>query len=176
MRLKTFLVESELILAAWDAYSGEHSDADGWPFDEAAYGWRMVQRDAETRRAFLPLQPCARQLLALAAVQIQRLGKHGVAPHWACHLRELGQALEHLEGLRREHTAVRETRRVSGPVPRETFVDSVAEFNEEAWSHLRTWADKGHVLFDIRAVSVTAHVRWVPVPDAAAVRHTARRW
>ncbi|MFE5298111.1 hypothetical protein [Streptomyces sp. NPDC056632] len=171
-------MESEAILAAWDAYSDKHTDADGWPYDEVTYGWRMVQRDAETWRAFQPVRTCARQLLSTAAVQLQHINAGDIAPHWASHLRELTQALERLEALRSEHDKVREARRTSEPVSQEAFVDSLAERNEEAWSHLDTWAAKGRTLLDIHAVALKAPVRWIraaPAPTAAAVRRAARR-
>ncbi|WP_329309191.1 hypothetical protein [Streptomyces microflavus] len=163
------MAESEAILAAWDAYSDRHSDADGWPLDEVAYGWRMVQRDSETWRAFLPVRPGARQLLATAAFQLQHLSAGDIAPHWPSHLRDLNQALDRLEELRRGHAEVREARRTSGPVSQEKFIDSVAERNEEAWGYLDTWAAKGHVLLDVHAAAYKAPVRWVPTPAPTTV-------
>ncbi|MFG3348652.1 hypothetical protein ACGF1Z_26780 [Streptomyces sp. NPDC048018] len=166
-QLKAFLAESETILAAWDAYSDKHTDDEGWPLDEVSYGWRMVQRDSEAWRAFLAVWPGARQLLATAAVQLQHLSAGDIAPHWPSHLRELNQALERLEELRRDHAEVREARRTSGPVPEGELVDSVAERNEEAWSHLDTWAAKGHVFLDVHAAAQKAPIRRAPAPAPA---------
>ncbi|MEU8617345.1 hypothetical protein [Streptomyces sp. NPDC048623] len=128
----------------------------------------MVQRDSQTWRAFLPVRPGARQLLATAAVQLQHLSAGDIAPYWASHLRELNQALDRLDELRREHAEVREAHRAA-PVSPEKFVDSVAERNEEAWSYLNSWAAKGHVLLDVHAAAYKAPVRWMPVPAPAPV-------
>ncbi|MFE0703529.1 hypothetical protein [Streptomyces sp. NPDC058872] len=168
-------MESEAILTAWDAYSDEHSDADGLPLDEVSYGWRMVQRDAETWRAFQPVRSCARELLNMAAFQFQHVSAGDVAPHWSPHLRELRHALDRLEALRGEHAKVREARRAAAPLPQEEVVDSLAERNEEAWSHLDTWAVKGRVLFDIHATALKTpprpgHAAPAPARPASPLR------
>lgn len=152
-------MESESILAAWDAYSDQHTDADGWPYDEVSYGWRLVQRDAETWRAFQSIRYSARELLATAAVQLQHINATDVQPHWASHLSELTYALERLERLQSEHAKVREARRTSPPVSREEFVDSLAERNEEAWSYLDTWGTHGRALLDIHTAARNAPPR-----------------
>ncbi|WP_234102299.1 hypothetical protein, partial [Streptomyces venezuelae] len=176
-QLKTFLTESETILAAWDTYSDERSDAEGRPIDEVAYGWRMVQRDSETWRAFLPVRPGARRLLATASVQLQHLPAGDISPQWAYRLRELNRALDRLDELRREHAEVREAHRAAPDSP-EKFVDSVAERNEEAWGYLDTWATVGHTLLDIHAAAHEAPARWIPVPTPAPApaRPAGRRW
>ncbi|MCZ0978728.1 hypothetical protein O1L60_04260 [Streptomyces diastatochromogenes] len=141
-----------------------------------SYGWRMVQRDSETWRAFLPVRSGARQLLATAAVQLQHLPAGDIAPHWALHLRELNEAFDRLEELRHGHAEVREAHRAT-PVSPEEVVDSVAERNEEAWGYLDTWAVKGHVLLDLHAAAYKMPVRWVPAPAPAptSARRTGRR-
>ncbi|MGA5215203.1 hypothetical protein ACPCAE_03880 [Streptomyces cinereoruber] len=126
----------------------------------------MVQRDSETWRAFLPVRPGARQLLATASVQLQHLPAGDISPQWAYLLRELNRALDRLDELRREHAEVREAHRVA-PVSPEKFVDSVAERNEEAWGYLDTWATAGHTLLDIHAAAHKAPARWIPVPAPA---------
>ncbi|WP_318209537.1 MULTISPECIES: hypothetical protein [unclassified Streptomyces] len=170
-RLEVFLVESEAILAAWDAYSDKNTDADGQPYDEVSYGWRMVQRDSETWRAFQEIRYSARELLATAAVQLQHTSAGDIGPRWAWQLAELARALEKLEALQNEHAKVREARRTSPPVSQEKFVDSLAERNEEAWDGLDTWAIQGRVLLDIHAVALKAPariLRTAPTPTAAA--------
>ncbi|WP_282695207.1 hypothetical protein [Streptomyces sp. CC208A] len=174
------MTESEAILAAWDAYSDQHTDADsgGWPYDTSSYGWRMVQRDAETWRAFQPVRSSARELLATAAVQLQHLNAADVEPRWAWQLAELTRALDKLETLRRGHAEVREARRDLPPVPQKEFVDSLAERNEEAWDYLNTWATQGRALLDIHAVALKAPARVAgagPAPTASPAHRPAGR-
>ncbi|MFI9210210.1 hypothetical protein ACIGW7_18990 [Streptomyces sp. NPDC053253] len=178
------MVESEAILAAWDAYSDKHTDAAGWPYDEVSYGWRMVQRDSETWRAFQSIRHSAHELLATAAVQLQlqlqlqHINAGDVEPRWAWQLGELTRALEQVEALQSGHVEVREARRSLPPVSQEEFVDSVAKRNEEAWGYLDTWATQGRVLLDIHAVALTAPPRILSVasaPAAAAARRQVGR-
>ncbi|MFE3329024.1 hypothetical protein [Streptomyces sp. NPDC059176] len=169
-----FLVESEAILATWDAYSDKHTDADGWPYDEVSYGWRMVQRDSETWRAFQSIRYSARELLATAAVQLQHINSGDVAPRWAWQLAELTRALENLEELRSGHAKVREARRSLPPVSQEEFVDSLAERNEEAWDYLDTWATQGRALLDIHAVALKAPTRVLSAVPASAAAPVQR--
>ncbi|OII62186.1 hypothetical protein BJP40_03750 [Streptomyces sp. CC53] len=172
------MVESEAILAAWNAYSDKNTDADGWPYDEVSYGWRMVQRDSETWKAFQSIRYSARELLATAAVQLQHINAGDVEPRWAWQLAELTRALEKLEALQSGHAEVREARRTSAPVSQEEFVDSLAERNEEAWSYLGDWAAYGRVLLDIQAVALKVPPRVlsaIPAPTTLPARRTAGR-
>ncbi|GAA3389100.1 hypothetical protein [Streptomyces roseoviridis] len=169
-----------MILAAWDAYSDKHTDADGWPYDEVSYGWRMVQRDSEIWRAFQEIRSSARELLATAGVQLQHINAGDVEPRWTWQLGELTRALEQLEALQSGHAKVREARRTSPPVSQEKFVDSLAERNEEAWGYLDTWATQGRALLDIHTVALKAPPRILsaaPAPTAAAAarRQVGRR-
>ncbi|MGW6393097.1 hypothetical protein ACWFR1_21890 [Streptomyces sp. NPDC055103] len=171
-------MESEAILAAWDAYSDKHTDAAGWPHDKVSYGWRMVQRDSETWRAFQEIRHSTRELLATAAVQLQHINAGDIEPRWAWQLSELRGALEQLETLQIERAEVREARRTSPPVSQEEFVDSVAERNEEAWSYLDTWATQGRALLDIHAVALKAPPRILSAaaaPAAVAARRQVGR-
>lgn len=136
-----------------------------------SYGWRMVQRDSETWRAFLPIRYSARVLLAAASVQLQHISAGDVEPRWLWQLGELRNALAQLEALQSEHAKAREARRTSPPVSQEDFVDSVAERNEEAWGYLDTWATQGRALLDIHAVALKTPPRILsaaPAPTAAA--------
>ncbi|MFE0772167.1 hypothetical protein [Streptomyces sp. NPDC058861] len=162
-----------MILAAWDTYSGEHTDADGWPNDEVSYGWRMVQRDAETWRAFESVRRTAREMLATAAFQLQHIHAGDIIRRWPRQLNELSGALEKLEILRNERAKDREAERGSPPHP-EALVDSLAERNEEAWDALNTWSIQGHAILDIHAVALKTpprHLYTAPAP--APVQRTA---
>ncbi|WP_063766024.1 hypothetical protein [Streptomyces sp. NRRL F-5193] len=160
--LATFLVQSEMILASWDSYSDEHTDTDGWPYDDESYGWRKVQRDTQTWRAFEPVRRSARYLLATARFQLQHIAAGDVEPRWPWQLSELAQAYDRLEALRTEWAQTREAMRTSRPA-HEEFIDALAERNAEAWSYLDTWATLGHALLDLHAVALKA-----PAPVAVA--------
>ncbi|WP_416530400.1 hypothetical protein [Streptomyces coelicoflavus] len=45
-RLNRYLRTSDRILASWDAYTEFHTDLDGWPFDDDAYGRRAPSATA----------------------------------------------------------------------------------------------------------------------------------
>ncbi|MEU8543215.1 hypothetical protein AB0C52_25060 [Streptomyces sp. NPDC048717] len=153
--LSEFIARSETVLAAWDAYSEEHTDADGLPYDEASYGWRMVQRDSETWRAFQPFHQHARVLLATAQAHLQHLAAADIEPGWPWQLAELATALNRLDDLRDEWAKAREEHRSSPPGFEET-VDALAERNEEAWSYLNTWATHGPVFLALQSAAVKA--------------------
>ncbi|MFE6457791.1 hypothetical protein ACFVP0_10060 [Streptomyces cinereoruber] len=170
-----------MILAAWDTYSDEHTDAEGQPYDEVSYGWRMVQRDAETWRAFEPVRRTAREMLATASVQLQHIHAGDIVSRWPWQLRELSRALEKLEMLRGERAKDREAERGSPPPP-EALVDSLAERNEEAWDALNTWSIQGHAILGIHAVALKTPPPYlytapapVPAPTAAAGPSAGRR-
>ncbi|MET9430018.1 hypothetical protein [Streptomyces sp. NPDC003036] len=161
--LTTFLVQSEMILASWDSYSEKHTDADGWPHDEESYGWRKVQRDAQTWRAFEPVRRAAHELLATARFQLQHIAASDVEPQWPWQLSELAKSLDRLEALRSEWAEAREARRISRPA-HDQLVDALAERNAEAWSDLDTWAIHGHAILDLHFVALKA-----PPPAPVAV-------
>ncbi|MFI8102114.1 hypothetical protein [Streptomyces sp. NPDC086023] len=161
--LAVFLVQSEMILASWDSYSDEHTDADGYPHDEEPYGWRKVQRDAQIWRAFEPVRRSAPELLATARFQLQHIAAGDVESRWPWQLAELAKALDRLESLRSEWAEAREARRTSRPA-HDQVIDALAERNAEAWSELDTWATHGHAILDLHFVALKA-----PAPAPVAV-------
>lgn len=179
--LATFLVQSEMIIASWDAYSEKHTDVDGYPYDEESYGWRKVQRDVQTWRAFEPVRRSARDLLATARFQLRHMAAGDFDDRWPWQLSELTKALDRLEALRDEWAKAREAGRTSRPT-HEQFIDALAERNAEAWSELDTWATQGRALIDVHfaAFKTPAPVPTkVPGPTlmatAAAGRPAVRR-
>ncbi|MGW3514538.1 hypothetical protein [Streptomyces hydrogenans] len=166
--LAVFVVQSEMILASWDSYSEKHTDTDGWPHDDESYGWRKVQRDAQTWRAFEPVRRSARYLLATARFQLQHIAASDIEPRWPWQLSELAQALDRLEALRTEWAKAREDRRISQPAHAQ-FIDALAERNAEAWSELDTWSIHGHALLDLHFVALKA-----PAPAPIAVADPTR--
>ncbi|MGW7303994.1 hypothetical protein ACWGI1_00260 [Streptomyces sp. NPDC054835] len=162
--LAVFLVQSEMILASWDAYSEDHTGTDHHPHDEESYGWRKVQRDAQIWRAFEPVRRAAPELLATARFQLQHIAAGDLYHRWPWQLAALGKALDGLEALRLDWAKARETHRTSRP-SHEKFIDGLAERNEEAWSELDTWATQGHAILDLHFVALKTPA---PAPIAVA--------
>lgn len=153
-RLAVFLRESEQILADWDAYSEEHTDLDGWPLDDVAYGRRAAQRDADTWRSFNRVRSFAKDLLATAEVQVQQLNAAHLQSRWPWQLATLDSALKHLGALQREWLDARDALPPSARPGTPAYDDPLAERNAEAWSYLDDWASHGKALLEIQA---TAH-------------------
>ncbi|MFF4647786.1 hypothetical protein [Streptomyces sp. NPDC001389] len=146
-QLALYLSEAERSLATWDAYSEEHTDLDGWPHDETAYGLRKSQRDAETWRAFNRIRHGAKQLLATAEVQLQSMPGRSVQSRWAWQIATLHTALDRLTTLQSEWLDLPD----SLPPSARTGVEPLAERNAEAWHYLDEWALHGQVVLDIHA-------------------------
>ncbi|WP_063803608.1 hypothetical protein [Streptomyces silvensis] len=185
-QLTLFLRESKQILAAWDAYSDEHTDLDGWPHDADAYGLRAARRDADTWRSFHRVRPFAKDLLATAEVQVQHLNATHIQPRWPWQLGALDAALQQLDALQQEWLTVRDALPPSARPGTDIYDDALAERNAEAWSCLDEWAGHGTVLLEIQAATqnlpprapalTTAHALSRPAPaPAAAPPPTVRR-
>ncbi|MEU7117955.1 hypothetical protein [Streptomyces zaomyceticus] len=158
-QMELFLLESREILAAWDAYSDEHTDPDGWPHDPLAYGRRMMRRDADTWRSFNRIRYAARKMLATSEVQLQQLNLLVIQTRWAWQLSELATALTQLEQLQDAWLETRAALPSNAGPGTEEFDDALAERNEEAWSSLDTWSAQGQALIEIHAVALTAPSR-----------------
>ncbi|MET9294380.1 hypothetical protein [Streptomyces sp. NPDC003077] len=181
-QLAVFLRESEQILASWDAYSDEHTDRDGWPYDDQAYGRRAAARDAATWRSFNRVRQYATHLLASAEAQLQQLSAPAVQPRWAWQLGVLQDALRCLDDLQREWLVAREALPGSAAPGTEAYEAVLDERNSEAWHPLNQWGAHGQVLLDIHTAARTSPSRLPPapakaptVPGATATRSTKRR-
>lgn len=148
-QLALFLREAEAILAAWDAYSDEHTDPDGWPHDEGAYRFRQSRRDADTWRSFNRIRARAKGLVATAEVQLQMLPERSVRPRWAWQISCLHVALDRLSALQSEWVDLRTTLPVSARPGVEEYDRPLAERNAEAWHYLDEWSLHGQVVLDI---------------------------
>ncbi|MFD8646282.1 MULTISPECIES: hypothetical protein [Streptomyces] len=179
-QLELFLIESRDILAAWDAYSDEHTDPDGWPHDPLSYGQHMMRRDAETWRSFNRIRYAARKMLATAEVQLQQLNPGAIQSRWVWQLTELTTALTQLEKLQGEWLETRDALSSEAVPGTEEFDDAVAERNEEAWSSLDTWSAQGQALIEMHALALTAPSRILtsspgPALSPKGVGHTSGR-
>lgn len=173
-------MESREILAAWDAYSDEHTDLDGWPHDPLSYGQRMMRRDADTWSSFNRIRYAAREMLATAEVQVQQLNPASIQTRWAWQLSELTTALSQLQKLQDEWLDTRDALPSEAAPGTQEFDDAFAERNEEAWSYLDTWSAQGQALIEIHALALTAPSQILisapgPVLSPKGVGRAARR-
>ncbi|MEU7033588.1 hypothetical protein ABZ958_07895 [Streptomyces sp. NPDC046237] len=176
--LDRFVHESGRILAAWDAYSEDHTDLDGWPYDEDAYGVRKSRRDADTAEAFESVRAGARHLLATAEAQLTALPARTVQNRWVWQLGTLHNALERLESLHAEWLQTRDSLPANARPGTDIYEDALADYHAEAWSYLDDWATHGRAILDIHAAALKAPPRILSAaraPVAAAVGRRAGR-
>ncbi|MEU7606746.1 hypothetical protein [Streptomyces sp. NPDC041003] len=148
-QLALYLSEAERNLATWDAYSDEHTDLDGWPHDDTAYGLRQSQRDAETWRSFNRIRHGAKQLLATAEFQLQNLPARSIQPQWAWQIATLHTALDRLATLQTQWLDLRESLPPNARPGVEEYDEPLAERNADAWHYLSEWALHGQAVLDI---------------------------
>ncbi|WP_338933166.1 hypothetical protein WEB32_34245 [Streptomyces netropsis] len=152
-QLAAFIEESEQILADWDAYSDQHSDLDGWPHDETAYGLRASPRDADTWCSFNRVRHGAKALLATAGAQLHKLPASRVQSRWAWQLSTLDDALDQLAALQEQWLQTREALPPSAVPGTEVYDDALAERNAEAWAYLNEWSLHGQTVLGIHAAA-----------------------
>ncbi|MFE0680536.1 hypothetical protein ACFW17_07000 [Streptomyces sp. NPDC058961] len=166
--------DSQNILAAWDFYSDEHTDLDGWPHDDHTYGIRKSQRDADTAEAFETLRYGARHLLATAETQLTRLPENAAQSRWVYQLSVLHTALDRLDELHEQWMLTRDTLPASAKPGTPDFDDALAEHHAESWSCLDDWATHGKAIREINTAAHKAPSPLVPTPALAppsATRH-----
>ncbi|MFE2942963.1 hypothetical protein ACFXKG_28480 [Streptomyces sp. NPDC059255] len=176
--LDRFLRESRTIHDAWDTYSDEHTDLDGWPHDPHAYGLRAARRDRETADAFETVRDSAQHLLAAAEKQFASLPGRAVQHRWVWQLGTLRDALGQLDALHEQWLATRDSLPADAKPGSEVFDDALAEYHGEAWSYLDDWATHGHVIREIHtAAAQPGRSTSSPSPTAVAapVRATTVR-
>jgi hypothetical protein len=169
--------DSKKILDAWDAYSDEHTDLDGWPHDDHAYGLRASQRDADTAEAFESLRYGARHLLATAETQLAQLPENTVQSRWVYQLGVLHAALDRLEQLHEQWLETRDALPATAKPGTTAFDDALAEYHAESWSYLDDWATHGKTLREINTAARKAPspLAPAPAPAPAADRRTPAR-
>ncbi|MFF7400567.1 hypothetical protein [Streptomyces murinus] len=174
-QLGLYLSEAKKILAEWDAYSDEHTDLDGWPYDDHAYGLRQSQRDADTAAAFQDLHDGARHLLATAEAQLPLIPPGIAQTRWVYQLGVLHGALKQLDTLNEQWLATRDDLPAAAKPGTTTFDTALAEHHAECWSYLDDWATHGHAITEINAAARSAPSPLAPSPPTAQpVPATAR--
>ncbi|MFE6166023.1 hypothetical protein ACFQ7F_44810 [Streptomyces sp. NPDC056486] len=169
------MTDSKKILDAWDAYSEAHTDLDGWPHDDHAYGLRASQRDADTLTAFEPLRYGARHLLDTAQTQLAQLAENTVQSRWGYQLGVLGDALDQLDELHEQWLETRDALPLTAKPGTTDFDDALAEHHAESWSYLDDWATHGKALQEINTAARKARSPLAPAPARVPARRTAAR-
>ncbi|MFF7476775.1 hypothetical protein [Streptomyces sp. NPDC008092] len=167
--------DSHKVLDAWDAYSDEHTDLDGRPYDDHAYGLRKSQRDADTAEAFETLRYGARRLLATAETQLTQLPKNTVQSRWVYQLGVLGDALDRLDELHERWLTTRDALPTAAKPGTTEFDNAFAEHHAESWSYLDDWATHGTALREINTSAPKAPSLLAPASALAPVRRTLAR-
>ncbi|MFD9069081.1 hypothetical protein [Streptomyces lasiicapitis] len=153
-QLALYLRHSRQILAAWDAYSDQHSDPETFqPHDEDAYGLRQQKRDADTLAAFGRVYYHAVQLVHVAEKQLAQLQPSERTRRYGWQVRELRKATERLYAVHDDwHAVYRALPESTGPGTK-AYEEPLAESYAEAWSHLDQWAIHGQALFAVNALA-----------------------
>lgn len=177
-RLAGFLRAADAALDAWDLYSDEHTDLDGWPYDPDAYDDRKAERDQAVWAAFEPVREEAGVLLEAAEVDLDRITIPPSQTRWHWQLAQLRGALNWIEAAHEEY----EEFRAAQPHADKDALQAASDFrNAEAWHALDTWMLHGRAVLDIHAATVRAsagpRIAATPPPPApsAIAGHTTRR-
>ncbi|MEU9396953.1 hypothetical protein AB0D86_44055 [Streptomyces sp. NPDC048324] len=170
--LGRFLHDSKTILGSWNAYSDEHTDLDGWPYDEDAYGRRAGVRDAATAEAFENVRIGAHHLLATAQTQLTQLPADAVQSRWVWQLGVLHDALDRLDALHEKWRETLDNLPADARPGTSAFDDALAEHHDECWSHLDDWATHGQAIVEINAAARHAPSPLAPRPTTTAALST----
>ncbi|UXY34400.1 methyltransferase domain-containing protein [Streptomyces albidocamelliae] len=173
--LDHYVSDSKKIHDAWDAYSDEHTDLDGWPYDDHAYGRRASQRDADTAEAFEPLRYGVRHLLATAETQLAHLPETNVQSRWVYQLGVLRDALDRLDELHEQWLVTRDALPATAKPGTPDFDDALAAHHAESWSYLDDWATHGKALREINTAARKAPSPLAPTPTPAPATAPDRR-
>ncbi|MFD4119039.1 hypothetical protein ACFWSJ_37055 [Streptomyces niveus] len=184
-QLATFLRESRQILDAWDAYSDEHCDPETFePLDEAAYGIRQRQRDADTLNAFGRVYFHTDVLVDTAEHQLARLPASSATRAHAWQIGELRTSTQKLYELHRQWLDLRRNLPTDAVPGTAAYDEPLAESRADAWHYLDQWGIYGQALIDINTQarkqarqhrSPEAPVKAPPPPEAAPTTPPARQ-
>ncbi|WP_407549061.1 hypothetical protein QOM21_08080 [Streptomyces sp. Pv4-95] len=168
-QLALFVRERDQILADWDAYRDQHTHLDGLPHDVGHYVRRAGRRDADIWRAFNRVRPGAKDLVATAETQLQRLPAQAIQSRWAWQLGVLGTALDQLAVLQKEWLAIRDILHPSARPGTTQYEEERFYRNAEAGHYLDEWATHGYALHDINSAALHCSSPLAPPPTMTAV-------
>ncbi|MEW2367920.1 hypothetical protein AB0940_00980 [Streptomyces sp. NPDC006656] len=176
-RLAAFLRAADAALDAWDLYSDEHTDLDGWPYEPDAYDDRKAERDQAVWAALDPVREEAGVLLEAAEADLERIAIPSVQTRWMWQLAQLRGALNSIEAAHEEYQEFRTTQ----PQADKDALQAAADFrNAEAWHALDTWILHGRAVLEIHTAAVRAssgpRIAATPPPaPSPSASHTTRR-
>jgi hypothetical protein len=173
-RLNRFLRESDRVLAAWRAYSEEHTDLEEWPLDPDAYNRRAAARDVALADRFGPLREGAHHLLTTARAQLALLPAEAVQNRWAWQLTVLQDALDRLDTLRGSRPATHDGLPRNAVPGTSAFGEAHAVHHAEGRKAVNEWAAHGHVIREINKAAQRARSRLGPCPTTTLAQATAR--
>ncbi|MET9564733.1 hypothetical protein [Streptomyces tauricus] len=166
--------DSKEILDSWDAYSDEHTDLDGWPHDDDAYGLRQQRRDADTAEAFETLRTGARRLLETASKQLSGIPNALIQSRWIYQLDLLRYGLDRLDALQEDWLSTRDSLPAHARPGTPVHDTALAEHQAECWSYLDDWASHGHILSEINTTATAAPSPLPPPPTAVPAPANSR--
>ncbi|MEU4174732.1 hypothetical protein [Streptomyces sp. NPDC026589] len=147
-QLAHYLRHSRQVLAAWDAYSGRHSDpVTGQPHDEESYGRRQQKRDSDTLSAFSSVYYHADELVHAAERQLAQLSRSDRTRRYSWQVSELADAAERLHAVL---VGLNQGRPGPGGAG---YEEALAESYADAWPYLNQWTSHGQTLFAINALA-----------------------
>ncbi|MFE6457788.1 hypothetical protein ACFVP0_10045 [Streptomyces cinereoruber] len=150
--LSTFLLQAEKVTASWELYSEEHTDLDGWPYDQADYDDHQEAKDMTLWHLFTPVREGAASLLDAAEATVQSLSGALAQNRWDWQLTQLRGALEHIDAAQDQFLERLATDRGTGEAVRE----AVAERGAKASEVLSVWVSHGRAVLEIHASTVRA--------------------
>ncbi|GAA3903925.1 hypothetical protein GCM10022244_12620 [Streptomyces gulbargensis] len=170
-RLSGFLLRAEDVTAAWERYADEHTDLDGWPYDQDAFDRRMAARDAALWRLFAPVRDEAAHLLDTAEAIADQLAGRSVQTRWVWQLDQLRGALDRVVAAQTAFTDWQDTH----PHMSDELVHRArATRDKRAWDGLNDWITHGRAVLEIHATALRAGRPGVrrPLPAPTVVRST----
>ncbi|BAU88001.1 hypothetical protein SLA_7135 [Streptomyces laurentii] len=153
VRLARFLRQADTAVSSWERYTIEHTDLDGWPFDQDVYDAREAEKDRALWRAFAPVRDAAADLLNAAGTAVaERAWKTGQS-RWTWQLDHLREALDRI-------TAAQDTFLqflTDEPHATEEAVQAAAAARHARASEaLSDWLHHGRSVLEVHAATVRA--------------------
>jgi len=173
--LRRFLRESDRVLAAWRAYSEEHTDLEDWPLDADAYSRRAAARDAALAESFESLREGgAHLLLATARSQLVLLPAGAVQSRWVWQLTVLQDALERLDTLHDSWRATHDSLPLNASPGTPAYDETRTAHYADGREALTEWATHGHAIREINKAARYTRSSIAPRPTTTPAQVTAR--
>lgn len=174
--VEDFTRDSTNVVDEWTAYSDTHTDLDGWPEDDHAYGLRQRQRDADAAALFGPIRGWAgRLLLATAEVQLASLPTSAVQPRWGYQLGVLRDSLDQLDALDERWAQTVDSLDPGEGIGTPAYETALAEHHADSFSYIDAWITHGSAVREINTAARHSSSSLAPVPAQAPSQRAAAR-